>query len=398
MRGIWRWLKSAFQNQHLSDAEYQREREQILRSAPIPLFWLFGKTGSGKSSIVRYLTGAEEAEIGNGFQPRTATSRQFDFPSPQDPVLRFLDTRGLAEADYDPAEDIRQFHESAHVMIVTVRIADHALQPLVRPLKEFRTAQPLRPVVLALTCLHDLYPGQQHPYPDPFANGPDAARVPPDVRRAVERHQQTFAGLADRVIPLDLTRPEDGFQEPDFGGQRLKDALLELLPAAYRQTFLNLSGALAPLKTLTDRRVMPYVIAYSTLAATAAAVPTPWVDIPVVMGIQSHLVYRLRTLYGIDIDAAVLRRLAAIASGRMATALLVRETLKIIPFVGAAANAASAYAYTYGLGIACAWYFGQVRAGHAPTEDEVRTVWKEQLSLAARAWKKNRLDARENAE
>lgn len=387
---MFQWLKSVFAPQPLSEEEYQQERDKVLAAAPIPLFWLFGKTGSGKTSIVRYLTGAEAAEIGNGFQPKTATSRTYDFPAAEQPVLRFLDTRGVAEGTYDPREDVRQFHESAHVMIVTVRLADSALESVIGPLREFRKSQPQRPVLLALTCLHDLYPGRQHPDPDPFVERNDDDRILPDVRRAIAHHQSRFAGLVDRVVPIDLTRPEDGFLEAEFGGARLKQTLLELLPAAFRQTFLNLTRSLDAPQDLTGRRAMPYVVAYSTLAATAAAVPTPWVDIPVVVAIQSHLVYVLHRLYGLDIDGAVLRRLAAAGSARMVTALIVREALKFIPVVGVAANAASAYAYTYGLGVACCWYFDQVRAGRAPTEDEIRKVWKEQLSIAARSWKLGR--------
>ncbi len=387
---MFHWLKSVFAPQPLSEDEYQQQRSKVLAAAPIPLFWLFGKTGSGKTSIVRYLTGAETAEIGNGFQPKTATSRTYDFPSTEQPVLRFLDTRGVAEGTYDPREDVRQFHETAHVMVVTVRLADSALESVIGPLREFRKTQPLRPVLLALTCLHDLYPGRQHPDPDPFVAGNDSDRILPDVRRAVAQQESRFAGLVDRVVPIDLTRPEDGFLDAEFGGARLKQTLLDLLPAAFRQTFLNLTRSMDAPLDLTERRAMPYVVAYSTLAATAAAVPTPWVDIPVVVAIQTHLVYLLHRLYGLEIDGAVLRRLAAAGSARMATALIVREALKFIPVVGVAANAASAYAYTYGLGVACCWYFTQVRAGCAPTDDEIRKVWKEQLSIAARSWKTGR--------
>ena len=383
---MFRWLSSRFGKISLSEARFQAEKQRILAASPIPVFWLFGKTGSGKSSVIRYLTGAEAAEIGNGFQPQTATSRQFDFPSQDNPVLRFLDTRGLAEGSYDPSEDLSRFNDSTHVMVVTVRVTDFATEAIVAPLRRFREAQPHRPVVLALTCLHEAYPGQQHPVPDPFAQGIDAGRVPAELSRLVARQETCFRGLVDRVVPLDLTKPDEGFQQPDFGGDRLKATLLELLPAAYRQTFLNLSAAMGSLKNLNERRAMPYVIGYSTLAATAAAVPFPWIDIPVVLAIQSHLVYRLRAVYGQEIDAAVSGRLAALVSGRLATALVLRETLKLIPLVGAAANAAFAYAYTYGLGKTCCWYFGQVRAGNAPSDDEVRRVWREQLSVAARSW------------
>ena len=115
---MWSWksLASQLKSAPLSEAEFQRQQAEIVRNAPLPVFWLFGKTGSGKTSIIRFLTGASDAAIGNGFQPQTQHSRQFDFPSAEYPVLRFLDTRGLGEARYDPAEDIAAFSRSTHLL------------------------------------------------------------------------------------------------------------------------------------------------------------------------------------------------------------------------------------------------------------------------------------------
>ena len=70
-----------------------------------PVVWLLGKVQSGKTSIIRTLTQTSTAEIGSGFAPCTRTSRVFDFPA-EAPIIRFLDTRGLGEVAYDPAEDI----------------------------------------------------------------------------------------------------------------------------------------------------------------------------------------------------------------------------------------------------------------------------------------------------
>ncbi len=84
------------------DEQLAREYAATLEKVPVPMFWLLGKTGSGKSSITRYLTGATTAEIGNGYRPQTRTCSQYDFPSSEEPIVQFLDTRGLGEAGYDP--------------------------------------------------------------------------------------------------------------------------------------------------------------------------------------------------------------------------------------------------------------------------------------------------------
>ena len=382
-------LKARLKPGTLSEEEFRRQQAEILKNAPVPVFWLFGKTGSGKTSIVRFLTGADDASIGNGFRPETQHSRQFDFPDLEFPILRFLDTRGLGEARYDPQEDIAAFSQSAHLVIVTARLMDHALEPLLDPLRAIRKAAPHRPILLALTCLHEAYPRSQHPPADVFENADKTDELPIDLRRSLERQRERFAGVADRIVLIDLTRPEEGFAEPNFGGDRLKAALVDLLPAAYRQTILNLDEAMRPLRDLKERQAMPYILSYSMLAATAAAVPVPWIDIPVVMALQSHMVSKLAKLYGQSLDSAMIASVAGALSGRLLARLTVRSTFKLIPFIGAAANAALAFAYMWASGRAWCWYFGELRAGNAPSEAEVQRIWHGQLSSAAELWKRN---------
>ena len=74
------------------DARLQAELEQLRQRTPVPVFWLFGRTQSGKTSVIKYLTGAAEAEIGQGFRPCTRFSRLYQFPSAEAPLLTFLDT------------------------------------------------------------------------------------------------------------------------------------------------------------------------------------------------------------------------------------------------------------------------------------------------------------------
>jgi hypothetical protein len=79
-----------------------------------PVIWLLGKTGAGKTAIVAALTGDTRAEVGLGFEPCTRSAAFYDVP-PEAPLLRFLDTRGLGEAGYDPASDISWCEEQSHL-------------------------------------------------------------------------------------------------------------------------------------------------------------------------------------------------------------------------------------------------------------------------------------------
>ncbi|QDU37066.1 hypothetical protein Mal4_13690 [Maioricimonas rarisocia] len=381
-------LKSLLFNRPPSDAEFRDEQASILENAPVPVFWMFGKTGSGKTSIVRYLTGAEDARIGSGYRPETKHSQRFDFPSESSPLLRFMDTRGLGESAYDPEEDLREFAQSTHLMVITVRVMDHALESVVTPLRVIRAANPERPVVLALTCLHEAYPQQQHPEKDPFGDELIPEGLPDDLQRSLEKQQETFAGLVDRIVPIDLTRPEEGFHQPEYGGERLKQALLDMLPAAFRQTLLQFDETMHSLRDLKERQALPVVLSHSMLAATAAAVPIPWVDIPSVMAIQSRMTYKLAGIYGQSLDGNAVLKGAGLLGGRLLTRMLTRESLKFIPYVGIAANATLAFAYTYATGRAICWYFGQVNSGHVPSEEQISDIWRDQLNQAAKLWQR----------
>jgi uncharacterized protein (DUF697 family)/predicted GTPase len=374
----------------LSDEQFEQQRRALLTQTPVPVFWLFGKTGSGKSSIVRYLTGASSVAIGNGYRPQTTTAAQYDFPSSDQPLVRFLDTRGLAEARYDPTEDIAAAKACTHLMIVTARVTDQALEPVLVPLREIKQAAPSRPIVLALTCLHQTYPQGAHPQPDPFTSDSwrTDERLPENLRRCLLAQEQRFAGLVDRIVPIDLTQSEEGFEPVDFGGDRLEQALQDLLPAAYRHTLLHLPELRLQLQDLTERQALPVILSYSSLAATAAATPFPWVDIPVVLGLQSRLVYLLADLYGQRLQGDLLWQMASAVGGRLLVRFAVKAPLKFLPVVGQTANAAMAFAYTYSLGKACCWYFGQVKAGHVPSQDELSAVWSEKLTDAVAVWKR----------
>ncbi len=382
----WRWWNSKQKNDsHESNqAVYEKEIEHLRKKAPIPALWLFGKTGSGKSSIVRYLTGAEAATIGEGYRPETKFSQRFDFPDSTEPLLTFIDTRGLGEAAYDPQPDIDRFTSSTHLMIVVVRVKDHALDGILEPLRRIRKASPSRPVLLVLTCLHDV-PGAMDisKGPDPFVENKD---VPQALQTLIAEKARQFEGLFESIVPIDLTQPEDEFDDPEFGGERLKQAILDHLPHAYRHGLLILGQTD---HNLTDRqkRAQWQVLASSLMAASAGAVPIPWVDIPVVLGLQTHMAYRIASIYEQEVAATDWAVISSVAGTRIAARLGITEALKFIPFLGLAAGAASSFAFTYALGKSYDWYFSNVRGGKVPSADRMKEIFRDELKRGQELWR-----------
>jgi uncharacterized protein (DUF697 family)/predicted GTPase len=369
-----------------ADGELRNRLDKLRQRAPVPVFWLFGKTQSGKTSIIKYLTGAEEAEIGNGFRPCTRFSRRYEFPTAEAPLLTFLDTRGVDEPGYDLREDLDQLSAQAHVLVVTVKAMDHAQGNILNHLRTIRNAHPTRSVVLALTCLHEAYPQQQHVQPYPFAAGLDPPSAPETLRRSLLEQARRFEGLADASVPLDLTPPAEGFNDPEYGGPRLKQTLVEVLPKAYRQTLLTLDLAMRELQDYFSRRALPHIVGYSTLAATAGAIPVPWLDLLLLPGIQTRMIYHLAQLYGQPLSAARFLELASTLGLGMLFRQATRELVKFIPFVGSVASGALAGASTFALGKAFCFYYQAVHQGHVPRPEELRHYYQEQLALARREW------------
>jgi uncharacterized protein (DUF697 family) len=392
-REVWDKARGLFSSSK-REAQTREALERLRRKAPVPVFWLFGKTQSGKTSVIKYLTGAEQAEIGRGFRPCTRFSRKYDFPSADATLLTFLDTRGLDEPGYDPAEDLAHFNDEAHVVLVTVKALDHAQENVLTHLRALRRAQPKRPVVLVLTCLHEAYPQQQHPLPYPFTPdgepAPDGVAVAPDLVRSLAEQRHRFEGLFDRAVAVDLTPAEEGFNDPTYGGPALRQTLLEVLPAALAQTLRTLAEAQRDLQDLAARAALPYILAYSSLAATAGALPVPVVDLLALSAVQTRMVYDLAKLYGQPLTG---QRFLEIA-GTLGLGVLMRQAargmIRWIPglgtVLGSVAGGALAGASTFALGKAFCYYYQAVHQGHVPRPQDLKRYYQEELTLAERTW------------
>jgi uncharacterized protein (DUF697 family)/predicted GTPase len=393
---LWGRVRRLF-SPALGDDEIRDHLDRLRKEAPTPVFWMVGKTQSGKTSLVRYLTGAERAEIGKGFQPCTRFSNKYVFPSEQAPLLCFLDTRGLDEPGYDPAEDIARFDSEAHVVLVEVKALDHAQQNVLNMLKRLRETQRQRPIVLILTCLHEAYPQQQHVLPYPF--GPDAQllerlNLPEQLAAlatSIAEQKRRFEGLVDRVVAVDLTPTEEGFNEPNYGGEALRQVLLDVLPAAQAQSLRTLELAQKQLKDLYASRAQPTILGYATLAGTAGAIPIPFVDLALISAVQTRMVYELARLYGQPLTVRHLGELASTLGLGLLTRQAGRELIKVIPglgtVIGSVAGGALAAASTYALGQAFCYYYRAVLQGHVPDPADLRRYYKNQLDQAETAWK-----------
>jgi uncharacterized protein (DUF697 family) len=383
--GYWRRLRQA-----LGGSEVDSEQlERVLRAAALrksaPVLWLLGTAQSGKTSIVRALTGSSRAEIGNGFQPCTRTASVYDFP-PDTPVVSFLDTRGLGEVDYDADEDIALCESRAHLLMAVVRVDDTRPKAVLEVLRSVHRRHPDWPVVIAQTCLHKGYPeAGEHVRPYPFDQPGWTGRVPESLRRMLLAQREQFGklpGHADVLwVPIDFTRREDGFEPVDYG----IDALWSAIESA---SSLGLKARLHADPEVSDvysRAAHPRIVGYSLAAGAVGALPV--VDLALLPILQARLLHVLAGLYRLPWSARNSSEFLGLLGGGLATAyglrLAGRGALKLIPVwgqtVGAVWGASAGGATTFALGKAACVYLERRRKGHTIEADTLREVYRDAL-------------------
>jgi uncharacterized protein (DUF697 family) len=352
-----------------------------------PVVWLLGKVQSGKTSIIRALTRASDAEIGSGFAACTKTARVFDFPA-EAPIIRFLDTRGLGEVAYDPTEDIAFCEDRAHLLLAVVKALDFQQQAVLSAIRAARTRHPDWPLVVAQTSLHEAYAaGTGHVAPYPFGSAGATSPTLRSLTRALDHQRALFADLPGRgalsFVPIDFTQPGDGFDPVDYGREALIEALLAAAPAAAAVALGELPGARddAPAAKF-DAHILGFA-----LAAGAGDV-FPVAGVVAVPVVQAAMLRQLAKLFGVHWDKrAYAEFAAALGAGtlvRTASSFGIRQLVKLIPVygqtAGAAAAAAASFATTYAMGKAAAHFLMRRRQGRQT--EELASVYREALAQA----------------
>jgi len=368
----------------VNDAQVAEILERVRAELPTTEAWLLGKPQSGKSSIVRGLTGVSAEIVGQGFRPHTQHTQRYDYPTSDLPLLVFTDTVGLGDVTQETTvivqelmAELQQRDRRARVLILTVKINDFATASLHQIVTQLRQQHPEVPCLLAVTCLHEVYPAgiEQHPaYPADLE----------EVKRALAAIQQMFAGLCDRAVLIDFTLEEDGFTPVFYGLEALVDSLSELLPEAEARAMHqllegNVGDQISNLYREAGRR---YILPIAIMAGTLAAVPLPFATMPVLTALQVSLVGLLGKLYGQTITPSQAGGIvSAIAGGFLAQAIG-RELIKFLPGFGSVIAASWATAYTWALGEAACVYFGDFMGGKKPDPARIQKAMRDSFAAA----------------
>src|SRR5207237_5777574 len=125
------------------------------------------------------------------------------------------------------------------------------------------------------------------------------------------------------------------------------------------------------------RHALPHILAYSTLAATAGAIPIPWLDLLILPGVQTRMVHHLAKYYGQPLTADRFIEIASTLGMGMLVRQASRELMKFIPYVGSVAGGVLAGASTFALGKAVCYYYSAVHQGHVPRPGELKLSYQQ---------------------
>jgi uncharacterized protein (DUF697 family) len=332
--------------------------------ARLPTLWLLGKTGAGKSSLIQAITGRSDVEIGNGFSPCTRSSRRYDFPS-EKPLLRFLDTRGLAEADYNANEDIAACAQATSAAIVVMKAEEPEQSAVIRALERIRRSGAIKHLLLVHTGILLLDDALQ--------------------RRQAINHNQHLVESAwkqpVKSVAVDFGDAGDG----TLGVEDLRSALADFLPII---AMLNTREEHANAEETRFAHLRNDILWYA--AASGGTDVFPVVGLGTVPMIQAKMLHHLTGQYGISWNKKVLADfVAALGAGfsvQYLSKLGIRQLTKLIPVYGQTAGSAAAvvvsFCSTYAIGRAACKYFYHKSNGEAVSAQELTRMYRQAFNEA----------------
>ncbi|WP_261835547.1 YcjF family protein [Vibrio ishigakensis] len=322
--------------------------------------WLLGKTGAGKSSFVQAMTGLSSVEVGNGFEPCTMTASSYDFPQDK-PILRFLDTRGLGEADYDPKEDIEALGNAGHALVVVMKIDEPEQSAVIAALKLIKKQKKIKHLIVIHTAT--------------------LTSLEKDRERQITFNQKQVEdvwGKAVEHVAVDF-ETQDG---EVYNYDPLLDTLAQMLPIV---------GMMVEDKEHTSveeknfDRLENEVLWYAGSASASDLIPA--VGLVSVPAIQAKMLHSLANQYGVEWNTQTFSELIGTLGSSFAVQygvkLGTRQLVKLIPgygqTVGAVAAAAMSFGTTYGLGRAACYYFYHKSKGESVCEQDMQELYRKSM-------------------
>lgn len=354
-----KWVSKVFE---ASERDVSESLE-LLRVERIPTIWLLGKTGAGKSSFTKNLTGYAHIPIGMGFMPCTQTMDEYLFPETE-PLLKVLDTRGLGEAGYDFSEDVKIASEISDLIVVVAKLDEPNQSDVLAALKgaeKFGVSD-------NLVVLHT---GESNDSND-------------QTQRALRHNQAQF----DSVWHGDINHVRVDLYDSNHAGHgEIEKALASVLPSIALLIEEQKRDGLEAEKLAL---IHPLILRYSGLSGAAGAMPV--IGSVSALAAQGAMIKAIADHHEIEwSNQTLLEFFSALGLSfalTQAASLGSRSLLSTVPIAGSALSGMLAFATNYGLGRVADYYFFRKKNGIETSEKELQDLYKEMFTTGktASAW------------
>lgn len=318
---------------------------------------VFGKTGTGKSTLINAVFGADVARTGIG-EPVTQGSHVY---IDKRGTFGLIDTQGLEIGRDDDAliKDLKKtvgemrkqpLGEQVHCAWYCVRGMDRRFEEpearFIRALADLEV-----PVIVVFTQV-------------PMRDG----RFHPDAV-ALARHVESLQ------LPIVGGRPFMTYAMRDqFSGQP-PYGLTDVLQATFRSVPEAVHAALTAAQRIDlaakARAAQGYIGATVTAAAAAAATPIPFSSAAVLVPLQLAMMARIAQMYGLSEQKAAMAAVATTAVATSAGRASFTQLLKLVPgagqVAGGAISAGVAGAFTFAMGQAWLVVCQRIVGGQLPS-------------------------------
>lgn len=338
--------------------EFQRKNLSTL--------WLLGKTGAGKSSLVQAITGLDSVEVGPGFAPCTMTASAYDFPQER-PIMRFLDTRGLGEANYDPKEDIEALGKTGHALVVVMKVDEPEQSAVVNALKQIKKQKKVKHLLVVHTAVL-------------------TASEKELERQVAFNQQQVEAVWGENVesVSVDFEADDSSVYNYDL----LLDRLASILPII---GMMVEDKEHSTVESENFDKLENEILWYCGSASASDLIPA--VGLVSVPAIQAKMLHSLANQYGVEWSKQTFSEFVGTLGSSFAIQYSVklgaRQLVKFVPVygqtVGAVTAAALSFGTTYGLGRAACYYFYHKSKGETVSEQEMQDLYRDSMKKGKEA-------------
>lgn len=400
-----KWIKDTI----LGDADLKELMDGIDNNRP-PRFFLIGRTGVGKSSLINALCGSYVASVGDT-RSCTNTVNTHHCKCEGRVLMEVLDTRGIAESEplnqEISAEDmiLKQINEFSPDVAILVLNCTHRddivsdIEFLKKASHSFRENNGVDlPILVVLNKADEIAPARIKESANyskvKLDNINDVVQYYKEIIIKHDLHPKQIVAVSSLLEWMTedgkevstkeiekMTSEEIDSLKISFDGRYNIDELYDFLEDAIQDYAAKMGLRMATrLSNIVDRIARHLTKVFSAIAATIAAVPIPISDIFPLIVIQAVLVQLIAALSGQDLSIEAAKDFAIGLGGISGVGFALRFTAQQVtkllnlfaPGVGSAASAGIAALGTAGMGKAARLYYIQGR-----TLEEAKKTYKE---------------------